>query len=341
MDKSEKKFSEQRSFWVHKEEQNYGPYDESDIRKFIQEKRLTGEDYIYDERKSSWSKVDEIFPSHFKSFIRIIKNPFFLPLVWFINMLLILELVSDFDAETIEFSVFGVLHVMYLVLGFVCIFIPFFFRSFWELAVYYLYTWVGSLISTSIGWTGLVLLIKFYGNDNPTGLGGWLLMIFLIFNAVIGTGFLGSLILGKIPIYIKISLGIILLVILLFMWPAFLKVMLVLGAPLLGVFLILGIFFLFEKLFDSTDSTTTTKDKMTKIQANIIIVLILVALGFPFLGIQKPKPKWEYKIETPSDMIFTTSMNNFGDEGWELVSTRRAQDSLGNYAYECIFKRPK
>jgi hypothetical protein len=340
VDNSDNKFTKQKTFWVHKDEQNYGPYDDSEIRKFIQEKRLTSEEYIYDERKSSWSQIDEIFPSHFKRFIRIIQNPIFLLLAWIINMLLIVELVSDFDVETIEFSVLGFLHVMYLVLGFVCIFIPFFFKSFLGLIVYYMYTWVGSLISTSIGWTGLILLIKFYGNDNPTGLGSWLIMAFFVLNAVLGTLYLGSLILGKIPVYIKISLGIILLVLISIVWPDFLKIILLLGAPLLGLFLIIGIFALFEKLFDSTNSATTTKDKMTKTQANLIIILLLVALGFPFLGILKPTPKWEYKIENPLDMVFSTSMNNYGDDGWELVAARRASSPLGP-AYECIFKRPK
>ena len=40
---------------------------------------------------------------------------------------------------------------------------------------------------------------------------------------------------------------------------------------------------------------------MTKTQGYIIIILLLVALGFPFLGIIKPKQKWEYKVETPMD----------------------------------------
>ena len=81
--------------------------------------------------------------------------------------------------------------------------------------------------------------------------------------------------------------------------------------------------------------------KMTKLQANIIIVLILVALGFPFLGFLKPEPKWEYKVETPMDAFFTTSMNNYGDDGWELVTARRAKGALDEFGYECIFKCQK
>jgi hypothetical protein len=80
---------------------------------------------------------------------------------------------------------------------------------------------------------------------------------------------------------------------------------------------------------------------MTKLQGNIIIILLLVALGFPFLGFIKPTPKWEYKVETPMDALFITSMDNYGESGWELVSARRAKGALDQYGYECIFKRLK
>jgi len=80
---------------------------------------------------------------------------------------------------------------------------------------------------------------------------------------------------------------------------------------------------------------------MTKAQGYIIIILLLVALGFPFLGIIKPKQKWEYKVETPMDAFFSTSMDSYGEEGWELVTARRAKGSLDQFGYECIFKRLK
>jgi hypothetical protein len=35
-------------------------------------------------------------------------------------------------------------------------------------------------------------------------------------------------------------------------------------------------------------------------------------------------------------------MNELGEEGWELVFARRAQDSITDeFSYECIFKRAK
>ncbi|MBD2137779.1 hypothetical protein H6F32_09290 [Anabaena sp. FACHB-1237] len=61
----------------------------------------------------------------------------------------------------------------------------------------------------------------------------------------------------------------------------------------------------------------------------------------------QPQPKtveWEYKIESFEDVIFDSSMNRMGNEGWELVFARRALTG-GEYSsrgiYECIFRRPK
>jgi len=67
--------------------------------------------------------------------------------------------------------------------------------------------------------------------------------------------------------------------------------------------------------------------------AGILVVQILT--GLASLG----SVTWEYKIESVSDLLFTEMMDGYGDEGWELVTARRAQDSAGNFSYECIFKR--
>lgn len=49
---------------------------------------------------------------------------------------------------------------------------------------------------------------------------------------------------------------------------------------------------------------------------------------------------WEYRIESVPDLSFDETMNEFGDEGWELVFARRAQNSITkDFSYECIFKR--
>jgi hypothetical protein len=51
-------------------------------------------------------------------------------------------------------------------------------------------------------------------------------------------------------------------------------------------------------------------------------------------------PQWEYKIVSPEDYAFVIEMNDLGQEGWEVVSARRATN--GEYSspsYECILKR--
>ena len=75
----------------------------------------------------------------------------------------------------------------------------------------------------------------------------------------------------------------------------------------------------------------------------IITILLMISLGFPFLSFLKPTPRWEYRIESPSDYSFTSAMNEWGSEGWEVITARRASSKgiLGEteYSYECIMKR--
>lgn len=54
-----------------------------------------------------------------------------------------------------------------------------------------------------------------------------------------------------------------------------------------------------------------------------------------------PVVRWEYRIESPADLLFETSMAKYGSEGWELVAARRATSSYGPASYEMIFKRPR
>ncbi|MFZ2490376.1 MAG: hypothetical protein WA208_02730, partial [Thermoanaerobaculia bacterium] len=51
-------------------------------------------------------------------------------------------------------------------------------------------------------------------------------------------------------------------------------------------------------------------------------------------------PRWEYRIETPADVIFDEEMKRLGAEGWDLVTARRATSSYGAPSYEIIFRRP-
>ncbi len=73
------------------------------------------------------------------------------------------------------------------------------------------------------------------------------------------------------------------------------------------------------------------------------LVGIFLILLISFLSGQKTRSvAWEYKIEAVSDSIFITEMDIYGKEGWELVTARRAVNSITDKAsYECIFKRVK
>lgn len=50
---------------------------------------------------------------------------------------------------------------------------------------------------------------------------------------------------------------------------------------------------------------------------------------------------WQYTIAAPSDLLFESEMSALGNNGWELVTCRRAvgSDEDRKAAYECIFKR--
>lgn len=50
-------------------------------------------------------------------------------------------------------------------------------------------------------------------------------------------------------------------------------------------------------------------------------------------------PLWEYRIESPSDVILKQRLDEYGREGWEVVEARRASDALRNFSYELIMKR--
>ncbi len=90
-----------------------------------------------------------------------------------------------------------------------------------------------------------------------------------------------------------------------------------------------------------SEPTAPAFQGVTKSQGTAIIVLLLIAIGAPFFSLLKPTDKWEYMIESPSDYTFSSTMDRYGEQGWELVFARRASDSSGSMSYECIFKRRK
>ncbi|MTJ14785.1 hypothetical protein FJR11_19835 [Anabaena sp. UHCC 0187] len=104
----------------------------------------------------------------------------------------------------------------------------------------------------------------------------------------------------------------------------------------------------------NTENNSTSKSKFDifniliqfrEIINTILLGGILGILVFNLWWEQQPKTvEWDYKIESFEDVIFDSGMNRMGNEGWELVSARRAltgPDADRRGIYECIFRRPK
>lgn len=57
-------------------------------------------------------------------------------------------------------------------------------------------------------------------------------------------------------------------------------------------------------------------------------------------GIEEKIPvRWEYDVVSIPDGAWNTKAQQLGNDGWEIVSARRASDAEDNFAYECIVKR--
>ena len=90
-----------------------------------------------------------------------------------------------------------------------------------------------------------------------------------------------------------------------------------------------------------------SSDGITAAQGRIIIALLaviafaLTAMAVLMMHATWSTPKWEYAVEVPPDIGFSRQMNRWGEEGWELVSARRASGAGRTFSYEVIMKRPK
>ena len=74
-------------------------------------------------------------------------------------------------------------------------------------------------------------------------------------------------------------------------------------------------------------------------------LLLAVFLGLGFVVFFGPfdllgPTKWEYDIQAPKDASIVRDLNKLGQQGWEVVSARRATDAGSSAAsYEVILKR--
>lgn len=84
---------------------------------------------------------------------------------------------------------------------------------------------------------------------------------------------------------------------------------------------------------------------ITRIGAIVAVIagLILVAQAIQTIGALASTPRWEYAIEAPPDDQLRQRLNALGEQGWEIVSSRRATSQESGKtaaAYELILKRP-
>ena len=71
----------------------------------------------------------------------------------------------------------------------------------------------------------------------------------------------------------------------------------------------------------------------TKIAALLLVILATTGCG------KSNTVQWEYKTIFPPDQFFEEEMNRYGAAGWEMVTSRRAQDASKTMGYEVIMKR--
>ena len=88
------------------------------------------------------------------------------------------------------------------------------------------------------------------------------------------------------------------------------------------------------------DAKANKIGKITLFLAAQLLVIGIIQIA-AFVHSITPR-NWEYRLETPSDYLFEDTMNDLGNEGWELVNARRATSKYKSGAsYEMIFKKKK
>jgi hypothetical protein len=89
---------------------------------------------------------------------------------------------------------------------------------------------------------------------------------------------------------------------------------------------------------------------MSHTQGALVVTLlgaIVVLLGITLLLslVETALPQWEYRMISVKDLAFRETLDQLGEEGWELAFARRvaSQDGWGQPegVYECIMKREK
>lgn len=101
-----------------------------------------------------------------------------------------------------------------------------------------------------------------------------------------------------------------------------------------------------RKLIQMENDTPTVKHEKNNSTLNWILgILIIIGImtavkNFNLISQETfgNTHKYEYKIEYFSDFSNESDLNNYGEEGWKIVGSRRATSS-GKYGYELILMK--
>ena len=73
----------------------------------------------------------------------------------------------------------------------------------------------------------------------------------------------------------------------------------------------------------------------------LVVGLLALPFFYPTQTQDSPRQRWESRIESVPDLLFTDAMNTQGEDGWELIFARRARDSVtDSFSYEVILQTP-
>ena len=84
-----------------------------------------------------------------------------------------------------------------------------------------------------------------------------------------------------------------------------------------------------------------SESKTTSVASVASALLLAALLTVQVTPREEQPPRWEYDVVSIGDAEWHSKAQDLGSAGWEIVTARRASDSDGNFAYECIVKRPR
>ncbi len=77
--------------------------------------------------------------------------------------------------------------------------------------------------------------------------------------------------------------------------------------------------------------------------ALLVLIAVLLAVSLVLrLAAPPPRGRWEHRVSSAADGEFEEHFDELGEDGWQIVTCRRARVSVGSprvFRYECVLKR--